>query len=320
MRVAVCSRSFSQSGFLRDELEKSYSDVRFNDEGHVLEGDGLVAYLSGFDAAIVGLEKIDDTILSQLPDLKIISKYGVGLDNINLTDCFTNNVRIGWKPGVNALAVAELALSMSLTIVRGTAKANDVVKSGQWRQVVGRQLSNLTVGILGCGHVGAEFLRLLSGFETRVLVFDKDNKKALADRYQAKQVDFETVTKCADLLSIHLPYDKHTKAYFNKMFYRAMKPNSYLINTARGKLLDERELLNGLESGHLAAVALDVLPDEPPQNFKLINHPNCFVTSHIGGSSSESIMAMGLAAIEGLKKNKPAKAYDQPSSNGLNHE
>ena len=309
MRVAVCSRSFSRNSLLRNELKKRHHDVCFNDEGCVLEKDSLVAYLSNFEAAIVGLEVIDHSILRQLPDLRVISKFGVGLDNVNLSDCVKNNIRVGWTPGVNSLAVAELALAMSLTVVRGTSQSHEAVKQGHWRQIVGRQLSSLTVGILGCGHVGSEFLRLLSGFGIKVLIFDKISKNELVEQYKATQVDFDTIITSADLLSIHLPYDHHTKAYFNKRFYSELRDNSYLINTARGKLLDEQDLLIGLNSGHLAGVALDVLPEEPPRNFELINHPNCFVTSHIGGSSAEAIIAMGLAAIEGLEKSKPAQFY-----------
>jgi len=306
MRIAVCSRSFSKNITLRREITKQYKDVKFNDAGKIFDDDSLISFLSGYDAAIIGLETLNDRVLQKLPNLKVIGKYGVGLDKIDFLACANNGTRIGWRPGVNAVAVAELALNLSLTIVRRSAISNNIVKTGDWQQTVGRELSSLTVGILGCGHVGQAFLKLLSGFGCNVIVHDRLDKLEICNFYGAIQVDFEYLLRNADLISIHLPENAETKHLLGHNFLEEMKNDTYIVNTARGGLLKPYQLLRCLESGKLSGVALDVLPDEPPIETALINHRNCYVTAHIGGSSEEPILNMGMAAINGLKDNKDA--------------
>ena len=219
MRVAVCSRSFSKNIFLRREITKRYKNVKFNDLGKSFDDDSLVAFLAGYDAAIIGLETITERVLEKLPSLKVIGKYGVGLDKIDFLACANNSIRIGWTPGVNAVAVAELALNLSLTIVRRSAISNNIVKIGEWQQTVGRELSSLTVGILGCGHVGTAFLGLLSGFGCDIIVHDRLDKFDICNFYGAKQVDFESLVRNADLISIHLP-ECGNKTYSRSWLYR----------------------------------------------------------------------------------------------------
>lgn len=310
-KVAVCSRSFSNNSVLRAELLRRYKNVKFNDTGVVLSGSALIEFLEDQDAAIVALEVIDDSILSALPKLKVIGKYGVGLDKLDFNALAKYGVALGLTPGVNALAVAELALNLSLAIVRKTLVSNQMVRDKKWDQVVGRQLSSLTIGILGCGYVGTAFLRLLSGFGCRVLICDVLDKSQICERFGVEQVDFDELIEQADLLSIHLPKNASTVNILNSTVINKMKPNSYLVNTARGGLVDEFALLNALESNRLAGVALDVLEHEPPKSFELINHPKCVVTSHIGGSSEEAIKKMGLAAIDGLEDYQAATAFER---------
>lgn len=302
-KLAVCSRSFSNNTTLKKELKKNYSNIKFNNTGELLKNDNLIKFLADCELAIVGLEEINQDILKHLPNLKVISKYGVGLDKIDLMSLIKNNISLGWSPGVNALGVAELALSLSLNIVRKTFESNTLVKSGLWRQVIGKELSSLSVGILGCGRVGGEFLKLITGFNCKVFVCDILDKSKICKKYNAEQVDFETLLKKSNLLSIHIPLNQKTKFIINKNSLKKMKSGSFIINTARGELIDEKSLVDALEKNKIAGAALDVLNEEPPRiDNQLLNHKNCIITSHIGGSSEESILKMGRAAINGLKE------------------
>lgn len=304
--VAVCSRSFSRNSKLKSLLDSQFQDVKYNVEGSLLKSESLVKFLQGYDAAIIGLEVIDEEVLSKLPQLKVIGKYGVGLDQIDLDACERYGVRIGWTPGVNAKGVAELALNLALSIVRKTAISQKKADDGCWEQVIGRQLSSLTIGILGCGHVGEAFLALLSGFNCEVLVFDKEDKTEICNKYGATQVELNSVLSKSDLVSIHLPKTPDTLELLKEDMLELLKPGSYIVNTARGGLVSESYLIKALESSALAGAALDVLENEPDVNRKLISAPNCIVTTHIGGSSVEAILEMGIAAINGLKNNLPA--------------
>lgn len=309
-KVAVCSRSFSRNTFLRAEILSRFKNVKFNDEGVALDGRELIEFLEGQDSAIVALEVINDEVLSALPQLKVIGKYGVGLDKLDFNALNRHGVRLGWTPGVNAMAVAELALNLSLAIVRKTLISNQVAKNKRWDQIVGRQLSSLTIGILGCGNVGTALLRLLSGFDCQVLICDTLDKSVICEQYGVHQVHFDDLIKRADLLSIHLPKNIDTLKIIDEHAIAKMKPKSYIVNTARGGLVDEAALYRGLVEGHISGVALDVLEKEPPNSFELVNHCNCIVTTHIGGSSEEAIKRMGMSAIDGLENNQPSKAFE----------
>jgi phosphoglycerate dehydrogenase-like enzyme len=310
-RVAVCSRSFSAHSVLREELMNKYSEVKFNDSGKSLSGSELIQFLRGNEKAIVALEKIDSQLLKELPELKVVGKYGVGLDNLDFKAMDEFQVQLGWTAGVNAPSVAECTLGMALNIVRNLHIANDLVKSKGWKQITGKQLSSLTFGVLGCGHVGKAVVKLLKPFGCQILAHDILDFKSFYQEHGAQAVSFEYLLKNSDVLSLHIPRNQKTLNLMNEQNLSMMKPGSFLINTARGGLVDEAHLLKMLNSGHLAAAALDVFAEEPPQNFELLQHPKLFATTHLGGSSEEAILAMGRSAILGLENFRRAGDYEQ---------
>lgn len=309
-RIAVCSRSFSAHPVLRQELAETFSEVTFNDSGRSLKGSELIQFLQDHDKAIVALEKIDASLLKELPKLKVIGKYGVGLDNLDFDALDRFQVQLGWTPGVNAQSVAECTIGLTLNIIRNLHKANDLVKSKGWKQITGKQLSSMTFGLLGCGHVGKAVVKLLKPFGCKILAHDILDFKDFYKEHNVEAVNFETLIKTSDILSLHIPRNKITANIISSSVLSKMKQGSYLINTARGGLMDEVYLLKMLNSGHLAAAAMDVFNEEPPFNFDLVQHPNLFVTCHLGGSSEEAILAMGRSAITGLTIFKNARDYE----------
>lgn len=310
-KVAVCSRSFSQHPVLRKELLDVFSQVKFNDLGISLEGDELIEFLKGHDRAIVALEKIDANLLSHLPELKVIGKYGVGLDKIDFQAMDSAGVKLGWTAGVNAEAVAELTLGMALNIVRNIQTSHQVAKNHEWKQIKGQQLSSMTYGILGCGHVGKALVKLLKPFGCRIISHDIADQSSFYKEYGVESVDFDTLISTSNVLSIHIPKNETTKNIMNEAVLKRMMKGSFLINTARGGLIDEKTLFELINSNHLSAAGLDVFDIEPPVDFSLIDHPRVFTTTHIGGSSEEAILAMGRAAIFGLSHFQTASLYEQ---------
>lgn len=310
-KVAVCSRSFSQHPVLRAELLELYANVKFNDEGISLEGDALADFLKGYDRAIIALEKLDANLLSKLPDLKIVGKYGVGLDKIDFKAMDNADVKMGWTAGVNAQAVAELTLGMALCLVRNMPESQNLIKGHGWKQVKGRQLSSMTYGLLGCGHVGKSLVKLLKPFGCKIISFDIADQSNFYKEYGVESVDFQTLISTATILSIHIPKTEKTKNIINKNVLFQMKKGAILINTARGGLVDEEALLESLNSDHLCAAGLDVFDIEPLVDFSLVDHPKVIATTHIGGSSEEAILAMGRAAISGLNSFQVASNYEQ---------
>lgn len=300
-RVAVCSRSFSRHPILRRELIAQYPNATFNDAGVSLLGDVLIDFLSGHDKAVIALERIDADVLVALPDLRVISKYGVGFDGIDLHALINRGVELGWTGGVNRTSVAELVIGLAISLLRLVPQANAEVRAGNWKQAVGRQLSARTFGIVGCGHVGKELARMLrAGFGCEVLLNDIEDRTDFVREVGAAQVDLPTLLNRADVISLHLPLEVTTRGLFDAATLAQMRPDAILINTARGGLVDEVALERALRAGFLAGAGFDVFAVEPPEDKALIGLPNVIVTPHIGGSAEEAILAMGRAAIDGL--------------------
>lgn len=302
-KVAVCSRSFSANPILREELLARYQNVTFNDTGAKLEGDNLVSFLRGHDKAITALECIDDYVLSRLPELKVIGKYGVGLDMINLDAMRRHGKRLGWISGVNRRSVAELALAFAIVMLRHVPAANREVLSGTWRQHVGGLLSGRTVGIIGCGHIGKDLIRLLQPFDCQILVNDIRHYDNFYAEYGIEAIGLQDLLARADVVTLHVPLDDSTRGILSANHLALMKPSAIFINVARGGLVDEAALKHALMAKRLAAAAFDVFADEPPQDEELLSLPNFLATPHIGGSAFEAILAMGRAAIDGLDAN-----------------
>ena len=302
--VAVASRSFSRHPELRALVLERYSDAKFNDEGLSLHGNSLIEFLSGYEKAITALEVIDDSILSQLPSLKVIGKFGVGLDMIDLHALKKYGIKLGWTGGVNKRSVSELVISFAIALLHRAVFANSEVRNGKWYQVKGRQLSDCTFGIIGCGHIGKDLIRLLKPFNCKILAHDILNFKEFYEKNKVKSVGIEELIKKSDVVTLHLPLDDSTKNIMNEERLQMLKSSAVLINLARGGLIDEAILKKMLLEKRIAGAALDVFEVEPPIDKELLTMDNVLITPHIGGSTEEAILAMGVAAIDGLDNAK----------------
>jgi D-3-phosphoglycerate dehydrogenase len=298
--VAVTSRSFSRHEILRAELLDRYERVTFNDAGVALAGDALVRFLSGHAKAITALEWLDDAVFAALPELKVVSKYGVGIDMLDLDAMARRGVSLGWTGGVNRRSVAELVVAFAITLLHNVPAALDEVRQGLWRQLTGRQLSGRTVGIIGCGHVGKDVAVLMRGFGCRVLAHDIVDCPAFCARHGVEWSTLDALLESSDVVTVHLPLDASTRGLLDHRRLERMKAGAILINTARGGIVDEAALKRLLLDGRLAGAAFDVFASEPPDDPALIALPNFLATPHIGGSTEEAILAMGRAAIAGL--------------------
>lgn len=298
--VAVSSRSFSKNKQLRQHLSTYFSEVRFNDTGMPLIGDALIDFLSGARYAIIGLERIDEALLSKLPRLKIICKMGTGVDKIDLTAVQRHGVFFSATPGLNKRSVSELALGFMLILLRKLPLVHAQVRQGLWTQPTGQLLLNKTVGIVGFGAVGQDLADMLAVFGCRCLVYDEKIHDQLPGH--VKQVPFNILLAESDIISLHIPLLKSTYHLLDAEALAQMKSSCILINTARGGLVDEAALYTALHTGKLAGAAMDVFEDEPCVPNDLLGLDNFFATSHIGGSTIEAIEAMGNCAIEQLKQ------------------
>lgn len=306
--VAVASRSFSQDSELVASLLEQYPNSKFNNTGRLLQGKELVDFLQGSEKAIIALEKIDSEIVDQLHKLKLISKFGVGLDNIDFVALKSRGIRLAWEAGINKRSVAELALHFIIGAIRGSFTAHNDLMNGTWAQFKGKNLTGKKIAILGLGNIGQDLVKLIKGFELEIYAFDINDRSDFAKSNGIKMISsLQEILAIADVVSIHLPHTSKTHYLLNKEMFKKFKDGAYLINTARGGIVDESALLDSLNSGKIASAAFDVFENEPLITSALLKHRNFYATSHIGGSSKESITLMGQAAISGLSRGKVAE-------------
>ena len=311
--VAVTSHSFPKNETLRDELLSRYPQSVFNETRVPLVGIDLLDFLKGHEKAITGLEVLDEAVFAAIPELKVVSKYGVGLDMIDFDAAARHGVSIRWTPGVNRQAVAELTIALMIMLARNVGAVSHDLRTGTWSSGGGRQLSSATVGVLGCGNVGQAVARLCRAFGARVIARDIAPYDDFFLDAGVVPVSFDTLLQESDFVSIHVPLDENTRGLIGARELARMKPTAFLINTARGGIVDEAALKWAILNKKLAGAGCDVFETEPPADTELLSLPNFVGTPHIGGSSAEAVLAMGRAAIAGLDDETRAIS----SKNGL---
>jgi len=312
--VAVASRSFSKNKGLVNALKAKYSKIILNDTGTTLEGQSLINFLSPADKAIIGIEEISSEILQQLPKLTVISKYGVGINNLDIEAFKLKGIKLGFTPGVNKQSVAELALTLTLLSLRKIHRNHTEIAEGIWSQEKGSELFGKTVGLLGFGNIGQKFASFLAPFDCKIILFDE---KIFSDQELSSiskdlglkpdnimQDELAAVLHQADILSIHLPLLPATADAISSNELSLVKPSISIINTARGGIVDESALHAFLSSNPDSFAAFDVYAEEPALENPLFELPNFFGTSHRSSLTHEGINAMGLAAIAGLDDNE----------------
>ena len=299
--IKVTSKSFSTHPVLREKLRGAFPDALFNEQGRGYTEEDVIAYFDGADGVVVGLEPITDRVLAACPELKIVSKYGVGLDNIDQVACADRNVHIGWTGGVNKRGVAEMAVCYMIGLSRNVFFAARGLRDRQdWTKAGGTDLSGQTVGLIGVGHIGKEVIGLLRPFGCKILVNDIIEQTAYYEANSVQEASKDDIYTNADIISIHTPLDNSTRNMMNAGVFSAMKEDAYFINVARGGIVDQEAMKVALQENQIAGAAIDVFEAEPSDDIAFLNLPNLYCTPHTGGSSAESILAMGQSSISHL--------------------
>ncbi|HZF29582.1 MAG TPA: NAD(P)-dependent oxidoreductase [Gammaproteobacteria bacterium] len=304
--MAVPAISFAQHPGLVKLLLERYPGAKVNVEGvpYYRSEQETIDYLRGHDAAIVSFEPINERTLGALPELKVISKLGVGLDKIDPAALRAHGVRLGWTPGVNKRSVAELTLCLAIAALRHVVDLNAAMRRAERPlQRMGRHLSGRVVGVHGCGEIGKEFVRLLQPFECTVLACDTKDYSEFYARYGVTPVSFDELLARSEVLSIHLTVTKLTRGLYDAATLDKLRPDCVLINTARGRIVDETALKERLKARRIAAAAVDAFAVEPPTDDELLSLPNFIATPHLGASAEEARWRMGETAIDGLVDN-----------------
>lgn len=298
-RVLVTPTSYGRSDpRLRAELEAAVGEVIYNTLGRPLTSEELRALLPGCDGYIAGLDVIDRAALEAADRLKVIARYGVGIDNIDLAAAAEKSIVVTNTPLANASSVAELTIALMLALARSLPTLVAQTKAGQWPRTIGLTLEGKTVGLIGLGAIGKQVARRLRCFGCRIVAYDPAADAAFAAAHGVELSSLDEVLRQADFLSLHVPLTSETRGMVNTQFLARMKPGAFLINTARGEIVDETALLEALQSGHLRGAALDVFSRQPPDpNHPLLALPQVIATPHCGAHTDGALNAMGWGAL-----------------------
>jgi len=302
-KIAVTSRSFSKNEELVSFLKSKFKHVKLNTQDLSLKGKSLIEFLEGMDGAIIGIEPMTHQVISKLPTLKLISKYGVGTNNLDMSAIKQNNIALSISPGSNSQSVAEYALYLILLSLRQNFNNLEEISRRVWSQKKGRDLYGKKIGIIGFGNIGKKLTSILKAFNVEILVFDQIKIKLnKTQQSYITQVPLNKLLKESDIISIHLPLVEGTNNFLTKKEFALMKKDVVLVNTARGGIVKEGDLYQFLKNNSEAFGAFDVFKKEPIFNSKLFKLPNFFASSHRASLTNEGIFNMGMAAIDGLLK------------------
>lgn len=302
MKILVTPTSFKPDrGGPALELLRSFSeDIVFNPLERPLTEDELVPLLSGCEGFIAGLDFVTRKVIESTQGLKVISRYGVGVDRVDLAAAKEKGIAVCNTPGANANAVADLTFAMLLCIARKMPLLDRKTKEGQWIRSVGTELYGKTIGILGLGAVGKTVAKRASGFSMKIMAYDPFINLEYARANGIISASLDELIRESDFISLHLPLTDVTRNIISAETMRAMKKGVIIINTARGGLIDEKAAYEHLVSGQLGGLGLDAFEAEPPGSSPLFSLDNVVLTPHTGANTTEAIAAMAEMSARNL--------------------
>ncbi|MFA5238573.1 MAG: phosphoglycerate dehydrogenase [Phycisphaerae bacterium] len=282
------------------DILKKESNCEFviNPLGRKLNEDELAEILKDYDILIAGTEPITAKVMDNAPNLKLISRVGIGLDNVDLCHARESGINVSYTPDAPAPAVAELTIGHILNACRSMPLADRKLRDGVWQRIMGQRLSNQVIGIIGTGRIGSRVLKHLQGFSPKkILVNDIKPDQNLYDLYHAEFVSKEVIYKKCDIITLHVPLTAQTSPLITAKELKQMKPSVFLVNTARGGIIDEKDLFDALKSREIGAAAIDVFGSEP-YGGELLTLDNCYLTCHMGSCTVDCRFEMEKLAAE----------------------
>lgn len=295
-RVLATPRSFAKATEALELLQRHGGTVDLFSKDQPLSSQELLARIPGYDALILGLDHCDASVIEVADKLKVISRNGAGYDKVDIEAARSKNIVVMYAPGMNTLGVAELTMGLMYALARDIPNIATNARQAKWQRSQGWELSGKTLGIIGLGAIGREVAKRALANDMRVIAFDP-----YATAYSSVELtDLDSVIRQADILSLHTALTSETHYLINAERLTQMKDGAYLINTARGGLVNELALYNALTNGKLAGAAMDAFEQEPPHGNVLLELPNFIATPHIGANTKESVARANLQAAKNV--------------------
>ena len=299
--VLITTRSFGKE--VREPLERLQREgcriLEWREGGGLPESD-LLAKLAEADAWIVAFHPIGPALLDQAPRLRIIAKHGVGVDNIHIAAATERGIVVTTAPSANDQAVADLAMALLLALLRRIPEASGSVKAGRWERFLGAGFAGKTMGILGLGRIGQNVARRAAGFGVELIGADPVWPEEAAREIGIRRVGIRDLLAESDIITLHAPLTPETEGLIGEREITLMKSGVWIVNTSRGKVVNEKAMYEALVSGKVAGYATDVFETEPPAGSPLLSLPNVIGTPHMGTHTRESIRCMGDRVVDAV--------------------
>jgi D-3-phosphoglycerate dehydrogenase len=298
-KVLITTIPFGDKSHLPlDLLKNNNIEYLINPLNKKLTEEELIEMIADFNVIIAGTEPITKKVMDNAKNLKMISRVGIGLDSVDLLEAEKQGITVSYTPDAPAPAVAELTIGLMLTLLRSVQVSNMEMHIGKWHRFFGRRLSEITIGIIGVGRIGSGVLQHLKSFGSpKILVNDIVPDYNLDKIFNINWVDKKTIYEQADVITIHTPLTVQTKDMIREEHLLKMKSDAIIINTARGGIINEKDLYEVMQSGHLSGAAIDVF-DLEPYNGKLKDIQRCILTAHMGSMSVDCRTRMEVEATE----------------------
>ncbi|OAA83360.1 phosphoglycerate dehydrogenase [Clostridium ljungdahlii] len=303
-KILITPRSFGKHSKEPFELLKQKGfELVVNPYGRILTQDEMIKEVSDVDGIIIGVDPLNAEVLKHAKKLKVISKYGVGTDNIDLDYAKNNNITVTIAKGANSDAVADYAFALMISVARKIVPIDRGCRKLDWSKVTSIGMHGKTLGLIGLGNIGKGVAKRANGFGMKILAYDVYKDKEFASKNNVEYVTIEKILKESDFISIHLPLTKETKYIIGEKELNMMKENAVIVNTARGGLIDENALYDALKNNKIWGAGIDVFEQEPPKNKELLDLNNIVVGSHCAASTFEAVDNMGIMAANNIIEN-----------------
>jgi D-3-phosphoglycerate dehydrogenase len=300
-KILITSTSFFKAGPVPlQQLKEFNCEIIENPYGRPLKEDELIPLLVDVDGVIAGLDEFGEKVLKSSNRLKVISRYGVGIDNIDMEAAKRLGIFVINTPDVNTQAVADLTFGLILSVSRKIPQSHQSTRKGRWERFIGREVYGKRLGIIGLGRIGKAVANRAKGFEMEIIAYDVQRDESFAETLEIKFLPLDDLLMEADFVTLHCGLNPQTKGLIGPRELGLMKETAYLINTARGELVNERALYEALKEGKIAGAGLDVYEQEPPLESPLLSLENAVTTGHIAAYTDEAIKEMALASVKNL--------------------
>jgi D-3-phosphoglycerate dehydrogenase len=284
-----------------DYLKSHGCTIELTPQTKKLSEEEIIQKVTDLDAMIVGIEKITEKVITAAQKLKIISKHGAGVDNIDVKAASSKGIIVTSAPGANSDAVADLTIGLFLAVARKIPFADRSIRDGAWPRVVGVQLNGKVLGIIGLGQVGKKVARRALGFDMRVLTYDVIKDEEFSRTHGITYVSLDEVFSQSDYISIHIPLTPSTQHLIGEKELGMMKKDTILVNISRGNIVEEEALYQALKTGRIRGAALDVFAQEPAAKANpLLALDNFIATPHMGGYTHEALRETGMICVRDI--------------------